>query len=118
MALSDGMLMIAEHQIWEYNEGRITQPQNGGLCLTVTDSFEVQPSPGLPKGGSWGIVAEACQSSGPAAVNQTWTLEGNGNIVLAALNLCIDVRGCKFAIIQTSSGFIEHVDKPLFGLRL
>ena len=90
-------------QTFAFEKGRITQPENGGLCLTATDSFEVQPAPGGPRGRAWGIDMQPCEKPS-AATNQTWELNGSGGIVLTALGLCIDIAG-----YATRSGSPAHL---------
>ena len=80
-----------KHQVFDYEEGLIKQPLNDGLCLTATDSFEVQPAPGGPRGRSWGIEMAPCEKA--QAANQTWELKPQGSIVLSSLGLCIDIAG-------------------------
>ena len=90
-----------EHQVFAFDEGKITQPLNGGQCLTATDSFEVQPAAGQ-RGQAWGIHMAPCSSAN--AANQTWELTPTGSIVLSSLKLCIDI-----ASYQTKTGSLAHL---------
>ncbi len=90
-----------QHQVFAFDQGKITQPLNGAQCLTATDSFTVQPAPG-PRGMAWGIIMAPCSSAN--VENQTWELTQNGNIVLPSTKLCIDIASYK-----TKSGSLAHL---------
>jgi hypothetical protein len=90
-----------KHQVYTFASGHITQPNNDGVCLTATDAVEVQPAAG-PRGMAWGIWMQPCTAA--AAANQTWELTAHGNIVLAALGMCIDIAG-----YGTESGSVAHL---------
>lgn len=83
-------------QIWEYTEGRLTQPYAGGdtLCLTTTTLQEVQGAPAL--------VMDTC--GGALATNQSWQLNADSQVVLAGTNECLDVAG-----YQNASGSPLHL---------
>jgi hypothetical protein len=81
-----------QHQVWAFEEGRITQPLRSGaaLCLTASAASMVQPAPG-PRGMAWGIGLQPCV--GARRANQSWSLNPQGAIVLSSLGMCIDVAG-------------------------
>jgi beta-glucosidase-like glycosyl hydrolase len=86
-----GSEAFRQHQVFAFDEGRITQPLSGGLCLTATDAVTVQPVPSR-RGQGWGLLVETCKPAAQAA-NQTWALTEGGNVVLASLGLCVDIAG-------------------------
>jgi len=84
-------------QIWEYTKGRLTQPVAGvGRCLTATTAELVQGAPAVAM----------LDCSAALAANQTWELNANAQLVLAAAGggLCVDVAG-----YSNSSGSPLHV---------
>lgn len=95
-----GSEAFRKHQVFNFDEGSIKQPFNNNLCLTATDSFEVQRGP--RRGMGWGIQMQPCSPS--LAANQTWALNEHGNIVLTSLGMCIDIAG-----YATSSGSAGHI---------
>ena len=87
-----GSEYVRKHQIFAFDEGRITQPHNRGLCLTATSSYTVQNPPGpVLHGRGWGIDMQPCSDAQTA--NQTWSLNGHGQIFNPALSMCIDMAG-------------------------
>ncbi len=92
---------LRKHQVFDFDEGRITQPFDSGLCLTATDNITVQPVPSH-RGEGWGMVMRPCDKA--QAANQTWEINEHGNILLTSLNLCVDIAGYK-----TADGSLAHI---------
>ena len=89
-----------KHQVYNFFEGKITQPFNDNLCLTATDEYAVQPIPSV-RGQGWGLVMKTC---GEANANNTWELSAEGQIILTSLKFCIDIAG-----YQRESGSPAHL---------
>ena len=85
-----GSEAFRRHQVFEYVRGAVVQPLNGGVCLTATDEYSVQPVR-AHRGQGWGLVMAPCTTA--AGVNQSWELSGSGQLLLTSLNLCVDVAG-------------------------
>ena len=95
-----GSNQYRKYQVYNFFEGKITQPFNDNLCLTATNEYTVQPIPSV-RGQGWGLVMKAC---GEANANNTWRLSAEGQIVLTSLQFCIDI-----AAYQRESGSPAHL---------
>ena len=82
-----GSAQFRKYQSFAVSEGgRITQPINGGLCLTVTPTKMLQFQPTLDM--------QPCSEA--LAANQTWSTNlTSGRIVQRSTGMCIDVHGGK-----------------------